>query len=284
MPETTRQQPQPSVGAGEYLEKSLRWSEQVRRSVRTELDVPYGVAERQKLDIYLPEENFTEPLPVFMFLHGGYWVIGHKDIVGFMAPPIIAAPAIFAAVGYRMAPESKYPDQVDDCRNALGWLHRNIARHGGDPERIFVGGHSAGGHLAALIALQTERFEDWRLPRNLVKGCFPVSGVFDLANIPPDRRDAFLASAEDVHPASPVHNVAGNTTPFLLEIGENDFPNLRQDHVAMLDALRSQSGEVTELERKGHNHFEISLDHGDPDSPWVAKVLERLTGSQGAQS
>ena len=161
MPETTRQQPQPSVGAGEYLEKSLRWSEQVRRSVRTELDVPYGVAERQKLDIYLPEGNFTEPLPVFMFLHGGYWVIGHKDIVGFMAPPIIAAPAIFAAVGYRMAPESKYPDQVDDCRNALGWLHRNIARHGGDPERIFVGGHSAGGHLAALIALQTERLEDF---------------------------------------------------------------------------------------------------------------------------
>ena len=282
MTEASRQQPQPSVGAGEYLERSLRWSEQVRRSLRTELDVPYGMADRQKLDIYLPDGDFAGLLPVFMFLHGGYWVVGHKDIVGFMAPPILAAPAIFVAVGYRMAPESKHPDQVDDCRNALGWLHRNIARHGGDPERIFVGGHSAGGHLAALIALQTDRLEDWRLPRDVVKGCFPVSGVFDLANIPLDRRDAFLASPDDVLPASPLHNVSGHTVPFLLEIGENDFPNLRQDHVAMLEALRAGDGEVTELERQGHNHFEISLDHGDPGSPWVARVLERLTGRGGA--
>lgn len=271
------QHPQPSLGAAEYLEKTLDWSEQVRQRTRTELDVPYGTADRQKLDLYLPDQIGPGLVPVFLFLHGGYWVVGHKDILGFMAPPIIGAPAIFVAAGYRMAPAAKYPAQVDDCRSALAWVYRNIGGYGGDPDRIFVGGHSAGGHLAALITLQTDRLESFQLPQDVVKGCFPVSGVFDLANVPPDRREAFLESPRYVEEASPLNNASGNTAPFLLEIGENDFPNLRVDHLAMLEALRAQGGPVAELERLGHNHFEISLDHGDPNSPWVAEVLEWVT-------
>jgi acetyl esterase/lipase len=149
---------------------------------------------------------------------------------------------------------------------------------GGDPDRIYLGGHSAGGHLAALATLQTERLATWHLPRDVVRACFPVSGVFDLNDVPPDRRDAFLTSPSYVKDASPLHNVSGDATPFLLEIGENDFPNLRAQHPAMLEALRSQGATVAELERQGHNHFEISLDHGDMNSPWIAKVLEWMTG------
>ena len=147
--------------------------------------------------------------------------------MGFMAPAITPAPALLVAVGYRLAPGAKYPEPVDDCRAALRWIYDNIAGYGGDPERIYVGGHSAGGHLAAMLTLQRDRLTALGMPSDVIKGCFPVSGVFDVTETPPDRREAFLRSDDDARDASPVYNTGGNATPFLLEIGSDDFENLR---------------------------------------------------------
>lgn len=274
MPEPTESKSRPSLTAGEYLEKALAWSKDVRNNVKCDLDIPYGSDDRQKLDLYLPENAGSGGVPVLVFLHGGYWVIGHKDTLGFMAPPITEAPAIFLTAGYRLAPGAKYPEQVDDCRNALKWVYENISEYGGDPHRIFLAGHSAGGHLAALISLQRDRLSQFGLPPDVIRGCFPVSGVFDVMDTPADRREAFLSDSEDAGDASPIYHTVGNTTPFFLEIGENDFPNLRNQHVAMLKALESEAGKVEATERLGHNHFEISLDHGQLGNPWSTKVVD----------
>ena len=268
--------PAPSPGAGEYLERAMAWSDEVRRRTDCRLDIPYGPEERQNLDLYLPKPG-TGPAPVFIFLHGGYWAIGHKDTLGFMAETITPVPAILVTAGYRLAPGAKYPEQVDDCRTALCWVYENIWKYGGDPGRIFVGGHSAGGHLAALVTLQRGRLSEFGLPPDVIKGCLPVSGVFDVTAAPPDRQEAFLASPKDAVEASPLHNTAGNTVPFFLEIGENDFPNLRSQHPKMAERLRAEGGIVEEMERPGLDHFGISLDHGDPASPWVTRVREWLT-------
>jgi len=276
MPEPTKSQSRPSLTAGEYLEKALAWSKEARDNVKCDLDIPYGTDDRQKLDLYLPENTGSGRVPVLVFLHGGYWVIGHKDTLGFMAPPITAAPAIFVTVGYRLAPGAKYPEQVDDCRNALKWVYENISSYGGDPHRIFLAGHSAGGHLAALISLQRDRLPQFGLPSYVIKGCFPVSGVFDVMDTPADRREAFLSVSEDACDASPINHTVGNTTPFFLEIGGNDFPNLRNQHVAMLKALESEEGKVEAMERLDHNHFEISLDHGQLGNPWSTKIVDLI--------
>ena len=274
MPESTGPPSRPSLVAGEYLEKALAWSKEVRRDVRCDLDVPYGTDDRQKLDVYLPENAGSASVPVLIFLHGGYWVLGHKDTLGFMAPPIILAPAILVTPGYRLAPGAKYPEQVDDCRNALKWVYENISGYGGDPGRIFVGGHSAGGHLASLISLQRGRLPDFGLPQDVIKGCFSVSGVFDVTDTPVDRREALLSDPDHAREASPLQNTAGNTVPFFLEIGENDFPNLRNQHVSMLKNLEIETAKVEAMERLGHNHFEISLDHGNMGNPWSSKVVD----------
>lgn len=281
MVEQAQIQPPPSPGAPQYLEQAMAWSNEVRTSCRVALDLPYGDDERQKLDVYMPDVEASQPVPVLLFMHGGYWVIGHKDLMGFMAPAITPAPALLVAVGYRLAPGAKYPQQVEDCRAALRWVYDNIAGYGGDPGRIYVGGHSAGGHLAAMLALQHDHLGAAGLPSDVIKGCFTVSGVFDVADTLQDRREAFLRSEDDVREASPVHNTQGNTTPFLLEIGTDDFDNLRSQHPLMLTALRSQAGYVEEMVREGHNHFQISLDHADPDSPWVRRVLEWMKGDAG---
>ena len=276
--------PPPSPGAGEYLERAFAWSAEVRQRVTCHVDLPYGPDERQKLDVYLPDAPSQGPAPVLIFFHGGYWVIGHKDTLGFMALGITPAPAILVTAGYRLAPGAKYPQQVDDCRNALRWVYENVAAYGGDPDRIFVGGHSAGGHLAALVTLQTGRLSDFNLPADVIKGCLPVSGVFDVTDAPPERQEALLSSPDDAVEASPLHNTAGNTVPFFLEIGEDDFPNLRAQHAAMVGKLREAGGPVEEMERMGHNHFAISLDHGDPDSPWSTKARAWLRGQRGRGS
>ncbi len=256
----------------------MAWSEEVRNNSRVALDLAYGNDERQRLDVYMPEDTSVPSAPVLLFFHGGYWVIGHKDLMGFMAPALTPAPALLVSVGYRLAPGAKYPQQVDDCRAALRWVYDNIARYGGDPERIYVGGHSAGGHLAAMLTLQWEQRTALGLPLDVIKGCFPVSGVFDVFDTAQERREAFLMSEDDARDASPMYNTKGNTTPFLLEIGSDDFDNLRAQHPRMLDALRAQPGYVEEMVREGHNHFRISLDHADPDSPWVRRVRELMSG------
>ena len=278
MVEQAERMPPASPGAPQYLEQAMAWSDRVRATARCALDIPYGEDERQKVDVYMPDDASVAHAPVLMFMHGGYWVIGHKDLMGFMGPAITPAPAVLVSVGYRLAPGAKYPQQVDDCRAALRWVYDNIADYGGSPDRIHVSGHSAGGHLAAMLTLQREQRNALGLPDDVVKACFPVSGVFDVADTLQDRREAFLRTQDDVRDASPLHNTAGNTVPFLLEIGSDDFDNLRSQHPQMLAALRSQTGYVEELVREGHNHFGISLDHADPESPWVRRVREWMAG------
>ena len=278
MVEQAERVPPASPGAPQYLEQAMAWSDQVRATTRVALNLPYGDDERQKLDVYLPDDATVTLAPVLMFMHGGYWVIGHKDLLGFMAPAITPAPAVLVSVGYRLAPGAKHPQQVDDCRAALRWVYENIAGYCGAPDRIYVGGHSAGGHLAAMLTLQRTQRTALGLPEDVIKACSPVSGVFDVADTLQDRREALLRTQDDVRDASPLHNTGGNTVPFLLEIGTDDFDNLRSQHPQMLAALRSQPGYVEEMVREGHNHFQISLDHAEPNSPWVRRVREWITG------
>ena len=276
MAETNRPTPQNSMTAGEYLAIALERSEEVRKQAKVKLNVEYGTEDRQKIDLYLPDRTPTSQLPVFLFIHGGYWVLGHKDTLGFMAPAITCLPAIFVAVGYRLAPGTKYPGAVDDCRDAVKWAYENIADYGGDPERIFVGGHSAGGHLAALITLQRDSLKRLGLPKNVIKGCLTVSGIFDVADTPGERREAFLNTPEEATEASPLIHVAGNHVPFLLEIGEHDFPNLKAQHPVMFQALQQQPGRVEVMERPALNHFQISLDNGEERGAWAKKVRQWL--------
>ena len=113
------------------------------------------------------------------FMHGGGWTNGYKEWMAFMAPAFTAAGVSFATIGYRLAPAHVFPAGMDDVIAAVASLHQNAAEFGCDPSRIFLGGHSAGGHYAALLAVR----RDWQakagLPRDVIRGCLPISGVYD---------------------------------------------------------------------------------------------------------
>ena len=131
-------------GAMETTGRMLDLSKQIVPSLRSELDVPYGDDFYHKIDIFLPEQEGLNGLPVFMFFHGGAWRHGFKEWEGFIAPNITDLPAIFISGNYRLSPESKWPAQINDVADAVAWVFNNIDKYGGDPNRIFVGGHSAG--------------------------------------------------------------------------------------------------------------------------------------------
>jgi acetyl esterase/lipase len=190
-----------------------------------------------------------------------------------MAPALVSLPALFISVDYRLAPAAPYPAALEDCLEALVWAYHHVATYGGDPQQLCVGGHSAGGHLAALMALQPALLTARGLPADVIKSCFPVSGVYDLNDdLPQDRLQAFLPEAERRAEASPIHHTAGNQTPFLLAVGERDFPVLRRQAYAMAAALRREAAAVVLLEIAAADHFQINQQSGDPSDLWVQRV------------
>jgi acetyl esterase/lipase len=266
-------QPPMSSMAEEYAAFCLTRTAQAQARTRHRLDIPFGDDYWQKLDLYLPDDPTVQGVPTLLFMHGGYWTHGYKEWMGFMAPALVSLPALYISVSYRLSPAATHPAALEDCLTALTWAYHHVAEYGGDPQRLFLGGHSAGGHLAALLALQPALLTARGLPADTIKACIPVSGVYDLAgDIPPDRRQAFLAPGASRAQASPIHYVSGNRTPFLLAVGERDFPVLYTQAYAMAEALRGEKGAVEFLDIPGVDHFQINMQAEDTAFIWVQRV------------
>lgn len=143
---------------------------------RIERDIPYAEPrnERQLLDVYSPAPGIK--LPVVVWVHGGGWMRGSKNEVDHKPAAFAAAGYVFVAVNYRFIPHVTMETIVRDVAKSVGWVHANIASRGGDPNRIFLMGHSAGAQLAALLCTDSRYIEFESVPRTSIKGCVPVDG------------------------------------------------------------------------------------------------------------
>ena len=272
-------------GAMETTGRMLELSKQIVPGLRSELDVPYGNDFYHKIDIFLPQLEVRTPMPVFMFFHGGAWRHGFKEWEGFIAPNITDLPAIFISGNYRLSPESKWPAQIDDVADAIAWVFNNIEKYGGDPNRIFVGGHSAGGHLTSLVTLKSAQYLGARgLPDDVITACLPMSAVFDvrLANAEPGgTRETvsliLLENREDDLDASPVEHTAGNVTPFFVSWGEHDTDDIKTDAANMIAGLEKAKGHLETGVLPGVDHFEANEACKDRNCIYVRKVRAWMT-------
>jgi acetyl esterase/lipase len=155
-------------------------------------NVPYAdpAHERQVLDIYVPEgvnssvKDGAKGLPVVFWIHGGGWQTGDKKDVQIKPRVFTERGFVFVSTNYRLLPEVEMDVLIRDVAKALGWVHRNIEEHGGDPHRIFVMGHSAGAQLAALLCIDERYLKAEDVPFADLKGCVPVDGdTYDLPAI-----------------------------------------------------------------------------------------------------
>lgn len=246
----------------------------------------HGLDPAQQFDIYVPTSQCAteRPWPVLVFFHGGAWIRGGLDWLRFMAPAVTSMPAVFVAGTYRLAPHNRWPAQHEDVCVTLRQVASRIAEFGGDPQRIAVGGHSAGGHLAAMAVLTGDLMP--------VVGCLPISSPCDLryGDVALDSEEGrvykylLLERSHDAH-ASPILRIQANTTPFHVTWGQHDFPRIAKSSAAFACALQQQGSPASFHEIPGLGHFETHLALSDPQNAWYA-VLRKLVAHRvddGAQ-
>ena len=176
-----------------------RWAEasaHSRANSRCQLDVPYGALPAERLDIFPAD---AADAPVLVFIHGGYWRSLDKADHSFIAPAFAAAGAMVVVPNYSLCPAVGIEQIALQMVAALAWVHRHAAEHGGDPSRIVVAGHSAGGHLATMLLCCQWKQVAPELPVPLLSGALSVSGLYDLE---PIRQTPFLQADLRLTPAS----------------------------------------------------------------------------------
>ena len=234
------------------------------------LDIPYGDRPEEVLDLYKPA---TADAPVLIFIHGGYWRALDKKPFAFMAEPLVTAGALVASINYTLCPAVTIDEIVRQCRAACAWVWRNAKRHGGDPDRIHVTGHSAGGHLTAMMAATGWPAHERGLPADLLKSATPLSGLFDLApilltSINADvRMDAAAASRNSPQAQVPAHDM-----PMTVAVGGGETDEFRRQSKEFRDRWAGHLSRIDYIETPGENHFTIIDGIARPGGP-IARAL-----------
>lgn len=257
-----------------------RWakaSESVREQLPCQLNLAYGSQPGETLDIFpAGGASMNRKAPVLVFVHGGYWRGLDKADHSFIAPEFTLAGACVVVLNYALCPAVSIPDIVRQMVHALAWTWRHVADFGGDPERITVAGHSAGGHLATMLLAHDWAAHAPDLPPGLVKNALSISGLYDLepVRLTPFLKDLKL-TPEQVGQASPallprppqgtLYTVAG---------GDESGEFLRQNQLIQ-QAWGAQTVPVCEA-LPGLNHFSILETLVEPSHRLHRLALELL--------
>jgi acetyl esterase/lipase len=243
--------------------------------------------ERCKLDLYLPAE--ARDLPCLVWFHGGALKEGdkaHQNTVA-VCRALAGEGMLVAAVSYRLSPKARYPAYIDDAAAAVAWVHQHAARHGGNPRRVFVAGHSAGGYLAALVALDGSYLQKYGLTPASLAGVMPIAG--QMVTHYTVREERGLPKTKIiVDDAAPLHHTRADTPPLLLLYAEKDLP-LRAEENRYFAAALANAGNrnVTVREISGHDHGGIGDRIAEEESPVRAaltRFVQETTGKAGAEA
>lgn len=237
--------------------------------------VSLGAHPRQALDLY--QTPGLKDAPVLLFVHGGGWSIGNKGAVNSLPAYAARHGFLFASAGYRLAPEVDAGGCAQDVALSIAWLKANAAAHGGDPKRIFVAGHSAGAHLAALVGVDPQYLGAHGLEPADLAGVIPIDGagydaVAQMAYLgdrqgllPNMYRQAFGARAAELSPALLVET--GRTYPPFLIFHVAGRPDAQRQSQGLADALTAAGGQADVVAAPGETHRSINVDFGKAGDP-----------------
>lgn len=261
--------PDPAAEARHYVERSR----DARARLRCLLDQPYGPTLDETLDIFPADRRGA---PVFVFIHGGYWRANTSREFSCVALGLQARGITTVVVNYALCPKVSIDEITRQTRAAVAWVLRNIERHGGDPRRVAVGGHSAGAHLTAMC-LQTPWQEEYGLPSDPLAAAVLVSGIYDLQPL----RYSYLQpqiQLDDgiIRRNSPLFTVRPCATPALITWGAAESDEFARQSASYHQAWQA-AGNRSELQpQAGAHHFSAIHGFEDPASPlcgWLARVL-----------
>lgn len=249
-------------------------AERARAELPCTLNVAYGPTLEETLDIFPADQPNA---PVFVFIHGGYWrALSSKEFSG-VALGLHAQGITTVVINYALCPRVNIDEIVRQTRAALAWTLRNIQHYGGDPARVAIGGHSAGGHLTAM-ALQTEWDQDYGLPQDPFVAAMPFSGLFDIEPL----RFSYLQPAIQLDDGiirrnSPAFTVRPCKTPLWITWGGAESTEFARQ-AATYHAAWTAAGNTAELRAiAGADHFTVIAGFEDANSDvcrWLAEKLK----------
>ncbi|KDB09254.1 hypothetical protein LIG30_1735 [Burkholderia sp. lig30] len=277
------QMPLPTAEAELYARTVQSWALEVSPGLPSERNVAYGPSRFHLYDVFYPRA--ADMPPVVIFWHGGGWTNGYKEWSYFMAEHVTRLGATLVLPNYRLAPEFRMPAAFEDCERLLCSLAASRSFNG-DMRKVYVAGHSAGGHLATLTALRSSRNREIARAGVEIRGAAPISGIMDLAHPAPGAGslearvyDMVLARDDDDGVLSPVCWAAGNEVPLVLSYGEYDSERVIRSNRRLAALLACQSAPVAAHVAGGRNHFDTHLALRDPGDDWYTTLGELIWGN-----
>jgi acetyl esterase/lipase len=222
-------------------------------------DIAYGDGPRRKVDVYVPVGLAANAkAPVVVFFYGGSWRFGEKGDYRFVADALTSKGIVTVIADYRLFPEVSYPALLDDPAAAVAWTVRRIARFGGDPDRIFIAGHSAGAYDAAMIAFDPRWLAKHGLTPQALRGFVGLAGPYDFLPIQdPGVTEVFHWPDTPVE-SQPISHVSRDALPSLLIAARKDtFVDPRQNTESMAARLKAAGADVTVVMHDHVNHVTL---------------------------
>ena len=249
------------------------------QTIRQVKDIAYfeGVGKdsaKHKLDLFLPPN--PENAPVFFFVHGGAWVQGDKNFLGiYSAIGKLAAQngMIGVVISYRLTPKVRHPSHAEDVARAIAWTAKNIKNYGGDPEKIILCGHSAGGHLVSLVCCDPSYLKAEKVNPSSIKGVISISGVYEIPKL--ILSNVFGNDPENKFQASPITHVRKDLPPFLILCADKELPLCTSvDCKKFQKALEENGNPVKFQEIASSNHMKMIFDAGKPEKQVANLILQ----------
>ena len=247
-------------------------AKKVRETAKSWLNVPYGSSPREMLDIYAADKPGG---PVLVYIHGGYWRSGSKEDNCNFVPTFTTRGAMVVLVEYDLCPQVTVTDIVRQTRAAIAWVAKNIMRYSGDPSRIYVSGHSAGGHLTAMALAH-----DWTkegLPQDCIKGAVATSGVFDLDMVMKiSVQEQVKLTPDTAKLNSPFLNPPKVKCPLVVAVGSAEPKGWQQMSEDYFNFCKQQGVKIDYLVVPGANHYTMSEKLLDESNPLTQAMIKQM--------
>jgi acetyl esterase/lipase len=239
--------------------------------------IPYAEGDRQTLDVYLPSKS-DKPAPVVVFFYGGSWDQGDKSIYRFVGAALATRGFIAIIPDYRLYPEVRFPGFLEDGAKAVGWAHSQAAALGGDPGQIFLMGHSAGAHIAAMLTFDPQWLAAVGLdPSRNIKAMIGLAGPYDFLPLHSERLKDIFGPEDRLAATQPINFVTANAPPVFLGAAEEDSFVKPRNTARLADRIVQKGGPQPTVKFYPHvNHLTLIGAFSLP-LRWLAPVLYDIT-------
>jgi arylformamidase len=255
------------------LQRRAAASEAVRARLGPPRTFAYGPTAVEHLDVYATARPHA---PVMVYLHGGAWRGGDARAQAYAAETFVRAGAHWVVPEFATVMDVGLDGMVDQVRRAVAWVARHADRFGGDSGRLYVGGHSSGGHLAGNV-LVTDWTTTFGLPADLVKGGLCISGMYDLEPVRLSARSSYVKFDDRIeHELSPQRHLARLGCPVIVAYGDQESPEFQRQSSDFARALRHNGRLDRLIVGRGCNHFELPETLASPDGLLGRAVLEQM--------